>query len=259
MNHDLITFENFSHENGVRFWYADAFAEYLGYQTLDSFRSVIRKARISSEEVGVDIEQEFIPFEDQQGKKNYKLTRFACLLCALHADDRKPKVRQTRVFLAKFADYASQNFDVQRLENRRDLSTSEKIMEEVVHHKGLPSEKFGLFKNSGYRGMYNMGLKDLKKRKGVPENVTLYDFMGGLELAANNFRVLQTAESIRVKNITDAETMNKVAHDIGKKVRDMVIENTSQKPEDLQIEKKITHAKSEIKKVHKKMTKHDKK
>ncbi len=52
--------EAIAEENGIRFWYADKLAEYLGYASYDSFKNVIRKARASSEQLGVETDDEFI-------------------------------------------------------------------------------------------------------------------------------------------------------------------------------------------------------
>jgi DNA-damage-inducible protein D len=101
-----------------------------------------------------------------------------------------------------------------------------------------------------------MPLKELKKYKNVTSG-TLYDFMGITELAANTFRVTQTAESIRQNNIVSEKQMIETAKNVGFKVREMVIENTRKKPEDLPTEPRITEIRSQLKATRKKMLKHD--
>jgi DNA-damage-inducible protein D len=257
---DIISLENIANENGSRFWYAHDFAAYLGYKDFDSFMKVIRKARASSEQIGIDTDSEF-RIEEIKGKRTFKLTRFALFLCVAHADDTKPMVSQAKVALAKFANIALQSYSehLERIEGRHKLTHGENYMGSVAKEHGLSQEKFGIFKNEGYRGMYNMALGDLKKYKGVKGSEVLYDYMGITELAANTFRVTQTAESIRQKNISTAKGMIDVAKSVGKEVRDMVIKNTGIPPEKLETEPKISMVKSKLKQTRKNMIEVDRK
>jgi len=192
---EIVSLEDIAEENGIRFWHAHKLSEFLGYKDFESFQSVIRKARVSSEQIGIDTDSEFVLSEYNNGERTYKLTRFALFLCVVHADEKKPTVTQAKAALAKF------------------------------------------------------GLKS-----GV-----LYDFMGITELAANTFRVTQTAESIRQNNIISEELMIEAAKNVGSKVRQMVEENTGKSPEALPTEPKLAQIKSKLKLTRKKMLQHDKK
>jgi DNA-damage-inducible protein D len=255
---DIVSLEDIAEENGIRFWHAHKLSEFLGYKDFETFQQVIRKARVSSEQIGIDTDAEFV-ISEYHGGKTYKLTRFALFLCVVHADEKKPTVAQTKAALAKFADMALQAYSNQigRLNERDKLTIGENFMESVAHAHGLSKDRFGIFKDAGYRGMYNMPLKKLKEYKGVVKNSVLYDFMGITELAANTFRVTQTAESIRQNNIVSEVQMIETAKNVGFKVRQMVEENTGKSPENLPTEPKIAQIKSGLKRTRKKMLEHD--
>jgi hypothetical protein len=69
---DIISLEDMANENGSRFCYAHEFSEYLGYKDFESFMKVIRKARTSSEQIGIDADSEFC-IEGVNGKTTFKL------------------------------------------------------------------------------------------------------------------------------------------------------------------------------------------
>jgi len=255
---EITSLEEIANENGMRFWYAHIFAEYLGYKDFNSFLKVIRKSMVTCDNIGISTDSEFIQAEFK-GKITYKLSRFACFLCVSNADEKnRPMVSKAKVVLAKFADLSLKTYEqIERINKRRKLSDDERIMDEIACKQGLDSSDFGRFKDSGYRGMYNMGIKQLKKHKHVVDSATLYDFMGRTELAANSLRAILTAENIKMNNITQNLSMFKAAKDVGEQVREIVIKNTGIKPEDIPIEEKINVDKKTIKQVRNKMIVYD--
>ncbi len=56
---------------------------------------------------------------------------------------------------------------------------------------------YAIFRNKGYIGLYNLSLNQILHRKGLDADVTLHDYMGKEELAANWFRVTQTEAKLR--------------------------------------------------------------
>ena len=132
---------------------------------------------------------------------------------------------------------------IERIDERKKLSHSDTYMTSTAIQYGLGAEKIGIFKDSGYRGMYNKSLADLKEYKGLhsAKNINLYDFMGISEELANSFRTIQTAARIKTRNLHDEKDIIKAANDVGREVREMMIMNTGQKPENLSIETNINH------------------
>ena len=259
-------FEQSRKENGVVYWDARQFMRDLGYETWVSFQSVITKAMGSCTKLGIDPTESFIPasvFEDGKPQKSYKLTRFACFLISMHADSKKPEVAQAKTVLAAIADKLLtekiQESDLARIEAREDLKEADKLMSAAGKAGGLvKGDEYAIFKNAGFLGMYNMSLKALCQKKGLPEGERLYDYIGLTELAGNLFRVTQTTEVIRSQNLKGLNNLKYTAEKVGADVRKMMIANTGAPPEALPVENKVTEVKKKLTKTHREMKKLDK-
>jgi len=265
MRFDIDLFESSSHDNGVRYWYAHDFMEFLGYGNWNTFKNIINKAMSSCARLGVDIIEAFVPAEiiiNEKPVQTYKLSRFACFLITMQADSKKIEVEKAKLALAAIAEaLIVQNIEdnsLVRIETREDLKAGEKLLASAAKDAGLDEKYYGLFKDAGYRGMYNMGLQQLKEYKGMGNiKETLYDYMGLTELAGNLFRVTQTSERIKNKKISGTEELKKTAKKVGQEVREMMIKNGGHKPEDLPLESNISSVKKKLKDAHKKMKKMD--
>ena len=73
------------------------------------------------------------------------------------------------------------------------------------------------------------------------------DRMGKTELAANLFRVTQTDERIRNRNIRGQDALEDAAFKVGREVRDTMIRTGGSKPEELPLAEDITQVKKKIK------------
>lgn len=265
-NFSLQAFEDSAHDGGdSRFWYAHQLMGWLGYDSWQSFQGVITKAMGSCTRLGLDPTEAFTREEVIEGGKTvktYRLTRFACLLVSMTADSKKPEVAEAKAALAAIADTLIQqrveSADLARLETREDLKIAEKAMTGAARDGGLQTTEFGIFKDAGFRGMYNMSLRDLQAHKGMPQGKTLYDFMGLEELAGNLFRVTQTAARIKSKNVSGLNSLQRTAQDVGSEVRRMMIQNSGTAPEHLAIEEDVQGVQKRLKKVDREMKKLDK-
>ncbi len=265
MSEELIPFEDYARENGTRHWASLDFMKMLGYKSASSFSQAVNKAMTACATLGITITDAFVPAEFEQDGKTipgYKLSRFACFLVAMHADDKKKEVLTARVYLAAFAssiiDEQKSLSDLVRIELRNELKQGEKNLAGVVTGAGLSSQMMGLFKDAGFRGMYNMGLRDLKMLKGIGKKDVLYDFMGQTELAGNFFRVTQTAERIKSQGAQGSENLNRTANRVGRDVRDMMIKNGGIAPENLPATEHVKEAEKRLKGANREMKKLDK-
>lgn len=264
---DLELFEASSHKNGIRYWYAHDFMKALGYENWGSFKNVINKAIASCAHLGVDIGESFVADQviiDGKLLSTYKLSRFACFLITMQADSKKPEVAKAKIALAAIADALIvqhiEDNSLARIETREDLRAGEKIMSSVAKDAGLDEKLFGVFKDAGYRGMYNMGLQELKQHKGLDDpKAIMYDYMGLTELAGNLFRVTQTSERIKSTGVTGSNALTSTAQQVGSEVRNMMIKNSGQRPEEIPLEANISEVKKSLKNAHKEMKKLDKK
>lgn len=261
---DIQHFENRCNEGEARWWDARDLEKLLGYEDAGIFSRLISRAIASCAQLGIEIFDAFTPYmiivEGRQ-ESSYKLTRFACLLIVMHADDKKPEVAHAKVHFAALAstliDRAIGDEDLPRVEIRDQLKASEKMLSGVAKSAGVEGIGYAIFKDAGFRGMYNMSLKDLMRRKGVGENYTLYDFMGASELSGNYFRVTQTVDHIRNTGIRGQQRLQEAAKRIGSDVRASMIRNTNIAPENLAISEDINKVKTRLRQTNRKMAKLD--
>lgn len=255
-------FEEHAKQNGVRYWDAWTLMRNLGYESYVSFKNVILKAISSCAKLGIETHEAFTPetvIEEGRTRNTYRLTRFACFLITLHADESKPQVAAAKIYFASIAEAIIESGiqlnDLERLELRSDLTEGENSMESAAKAAGV--ENFAFFKSAGFRGMYNMNLADLKLHKGVSAKAKLYDLMGKTELAANWFRVTQTAERIRSHNIRGQSALEHAARQVGASVRGEMMKNSKTKPENLPLEEDLKVVRGRINNARKGMGKLD--
>ena len=261
---DIQSFEDSAKENGLRYWDALQFMASLGYENWPSFQKVVNKAIASCAQLGVNIGDVFIPVTVVDGAKvinTYKLTRFACFLVSMHADSKKPQVSKAKIALAALADALIQEKidegSLERIEIRDELKGGETIMSGVAKSAGLEPSQYGIFKDAGIRGMYNMSLRELISYKHAPGDKTLYDYMGKTELAANLFRVTQTAERIKNQGARGIMQISSTAKRVGEEVRSVMVSSGGVAPENLELEEDISSVKKRIKSAHKEFRKLD--
>lgn len=262
----LTSFEDGAHENGVAWWSARWLMELLEYATWPSFKNVLTRALSSCMSLGLDVSENFVPYRrerDGRSEEDFRLSRFACFLVANHADGKKPAVQRVKAYLASVAAAAvSLDPDVlERMREREVLSVGERQMSSAARQVGVRPNELGIFKDAGYRGMYNMSLRQLKVHKGLPlkqQKGTLYDYMGIAELAANSFRVTQTAERLKRYPVDGCKQAETIARGVGSEVRTMMMSNGGTAPEDLALEEHLREGKKVLKAASRQMAKLDK-
>ncbi len=86
-------FESMGGSNGFRYWYASELAALLSYESYSGFLPAVNKAMTACNALGISIMENF---QEEtrviEGKtfRDFKLSRFACYLCAMNGDVRKP-------------------------------------------------------------------------------------------------------------------------------------------------------------------------
>jgi DNA-damage-inducible protein D len=236
---DSPLFEESGRPNGVTTWSARALATFLGYKDYTTFKAVINRTQQALIAIDADasehVRQEVTIDADGKKTMDLRLSRFACYLAAMNGDPKKKQVAHAQAYFAKYSMECQQYLDdieqVERVVLRDDISEHEKSLSATAVRAGV--REMALFKNAGYRGLYNMNLADLRKLKGVPENRSPLDFMGKDELAANSFRITQTDAKIKRDKLQGQAKLECVAEDVGKMVRHTMAAISGQKPENL--------------------------
>lgn len=258
-------FERLGRSNGGRFWYARDFMAVLGYESFPAFQKAINKAIGTCTTLEIPVVENFMQVErDVEGVPcaDYKLTRFACYLIAMNGDTGKQQVAAAQAYFAGMAEVVRRIIEdsenVERVQIRDEITGREKSLGGVAKSAGVVSERYGLFQNAGYRGMYNMDYARLRAYKGVDASRSLLDFMGKQELAANLFRITETEAKIRKEGVRGQFALETAAEGVGRRVRNTMIETSGTYPEQLPITDDIRTVRSGLKKAHREFKKIDK-
>jgi DNA-damage-inducible protein D len=248
-------FEGLGKPNGSKYWIEADVMEAFDYKSPSSWKNVINRAIQACMTIEIPVDQHFI----QIPGGGRKLTRFACYLVAMNADSKKPQVAAAQVYLATLAESFQQACEhaegVERVLIRSELADGQKALASTAKAHGVVQYPF--FHNAGYLGMYNMNFRKLEGFKGLPDGQKLIDWMGKEELAANLFRITQTDAKIKNDGVHGQDQLERVAKDVGRKVRHTMLELSGTAPEDLPLAQPIQSIKKALKGADKQFRKID--
>jgi DNA-damage-inducible protein D len=139
---------------------------------------------------------------------------------------------QTRKMELLKKDYNLLSEDEKRFYQRNLTRRGNLSLNQTAKKAGV--KNFDKFHNAGYRGLYGgETANDIAKRKGLRYREDILDNMGSVELAANLFRISQTDDVLKTKNIVGELVANKTHYTIGKNVRNTIKRNGGTLPENL--------------------------
>lgn len=243
-------FESIKHidENGVEFWYARELMQMLEYSKWGNFVKVINKAKQSCKNINISVSERFadvgktlkMPNNAEKIIDDYKLTRYACYLIAQNGDSRKTTIALAQTYFAiqtrkqelTRQEYNKLTEDEKRLYTRENVRNKNKYLFNTAKMSGV--KNYGKFNNYGYRGLYNGETsKDIAHRKGISEKEDILDYMSSTELAANLFRITQTDDVLKNKNINNENDACITHHKVGQAVRQTIRRIGGTMPENL--------------------------
>jgi hypothetical protein len=241
---------------GDEFWTSRELSKLLGYSDYRNFQTIIEKAKAACRTMRLEPENHFVDVTDmveigsgaKRERDNIHLDRYACYLIAQNGDSRKKQIGFAQNYFAiqtrrqELADEHGVDFDTlsenqKRLYLRNQVVAENKRLMSAAKASGVRTgQDFGKFNNKGYQGLYGgRGKQEIQQYKRLPAKANILDHMGSTELAANLFRITQTEEKLRSKNIQGKEAACDAHYEVGVKVRQTMKELSGIMPEDLPV------------------------
>lgn len=248
-NKGYKTFEDIKNvdEFGNEYWLARELQIVLEYKQWRRFEAVISRAKISCKNSGAKINDHFanigkmVKTGDSIRKiEDYKLSRYACYLITQNGDSRKKVIALAQTYFAIQTrkqellekEYENLTEDEKRLYQRNLTRRGNYSLNQTAKKAGV--KNFDKFHNSGYKGLYNgETANDIAKRKGLRYREDILDNMGSDELIANLFRISQTEQKLKRENVKTGNIANKTHFEMGKDIRNFILEQGGTMPEDL--------------------------
>lgn len=246
---------------GIEYWSARDLQSCLGYSKWQRFEPAIKKAMESCKQSGNDPQNHFtgsgkmveIGSQTEREVNDYHLSRFACYLIAQNGDPRKPEIAQAQKYFAiqtRRQELSDEMMaDLERLELRKQASIEFKALSGAARDAGVQNKMFGVFHDAGYKGLYGgLGVDAIKARKGIDPKDQLMDRMNTTELAANQFRMTQTREKLKLEKIKNQRDAMEAHEMVGREVRAAIAKIGVAMPENIPAAEPIKNVEKRLKK-----------
>ena len=261
-------FDNIAHktEEGTEFWFARELQEILGYTKWDKFQNVIDKAEHACESSGNLISDHFL----QTGKMvsigsgaerkidDIMLTRYACYLIAMNGDSSKNEVAFAQSYFAiqtrKQELIEKRLEELNRLQLREQLKTSEKRLSQNIYERGVDEAGFARIRSKGDKALFGGYTTQQMKEKYNIKSGPLADHLPPVTIAAKNLAIEMTNLNVEEKDLQGEQPITKEHIQNNSSVRDMLIERGIE-PENLPPDEDIKKVERRVKASEKKLAK----
>ncbi|MGD0661336.1 MAG: DNA damage-inducible protein D [Syntrophorhabdales bacterium] len=228
-------------KNGGEYWMGRDIQPILGYATWDKFLNVISRAMMASESSGQEPGKHFyqtgkmiaIGHGGQREKADYYLDRYACYLIAMNGDTPETSIAQSYFIVQTRRQeiFDSLTAAEKRIQLRNRVRDANKKLNDAAKDAGV--QQYAFFHAAGYKGLYEMGMADIKTKKGLSPKEDLLDRMGRSELAMNEFRITQTEDKLVRDGVHGEQKAIETHQNVGREVRNTVKKLGGTMPEDL--------------------------
>ncbi len=229
---------------GHPYWYGRDVLEILAYARWESFSEVVEKAIQACDNSGKFSSNHFRYITEmieagkgaKKKRENVVLSRYACYLVAMNGDSSKPEVATAQTYFA--IQTHKQEIEQALTDQQRRLLLRDRVKDANKKLFGAAKaagvKRYGIFQDSGYKGLYGgLGRDDIKRAKGIAVEDDLLDCIDREELAANEFRITQTEAKLKRDGTQGEQKAIDTHFVIGKKVRQAIEEIKGTMPEKL--------------------------
>ena len=261
-----LTFDEIARttDDGVEFWYARELQTVLGYARWENFINAIEKAKVSCETAGTPTLECFrdltktspMPNGGVKQIPDVMLTRYACYLIAQNADPHKEEVAFAQTYFAvqtRKQEIIEQRLsDLNRLQLREQLKTSEKRLSQNIYERGVDERGFGRIRSKGDAALFGgYTTEDMKQRYNIKSG-PLADKLPPVTIAAKNLATEMTNLNVEDNDLRGESAITQEHIQNNKSVRAMLGQRGI-KPENLPPEEDIKKVERRLKADEKKL------
>ncbi len=204
----------------------------LGYADQErQFSKVVNLAKTAAGKSEMPVREHFIDGDLFSQPGEMYVTKYAAMLIVFNADPNKRPVAIAQTYFALQCDRQCLE-DEKRIKSRLDVATENQKLQGVA--KGAGVEDFQKFNGMGVSALYGgLAVRQILVRKGLKRTDSYLDFAGSEELAANLFRITQTAAALRRQGRVGETTACQTHQTIGEGVRRAILAAGNLPPEAL--------------------------
>jgi DNA-damage-inducible protein D len=245
-------FELLKTSNGTEepLWSMTSLKELLGYDGHESLDRAMNDAKIVAGNSKISIRDNFVDGSIVGHPGEMFVTKYAAYLIVMRADVLKPNVALAQTYFARQVNRQEMENE-KRLKTRLDVATENHKLNGVAKVAGVTD--FMKFHGVGVAALYGgKTVAQIQAMKGLKRSEQHLDFAGSEELAANLFRITQTAAALR-RQIAPSEQQACDTHKkVGAGIRAAIVQAGNLPPErlpkaELNIGKVATKVKKSLK------------
>ncbi len=212
-------------------WCLDDLKRLLGYGPEESIDGALNRAKTAAATAGISLRENFVAGDALGLPGALYLSKYAATLVTMHADPGKPGAARAQSYFALQVNRQALE-DERRVRTRLAVADENKKLSGVAKTMGV--KRFAKFHSAGVEALYGgLHIDTIRSLKGLGRKDHYLDFAGSEELAANLFRITQTAAALRRQPIQSGRVANDTHARVAQAVRNVIIEAGNTPPEQL--------------------------
>lgn len=218
-------------DSAESFWSLSDLKNLLGYEPDESIQKAVDRAKISASKAGISIKEHFCAGDMFDHPEEMYVSTYAAILVTMNADVRKHAVAIAQNYFALQVDRQALE-DEKRIRARYDVTVENHKLSGVASSVGVTD--FQKFNGVGVSALYgNRNVAQIRAMKGLKKTQSHLDYAGSEELAANLFRITQTAAALRRQLEKDEAKACRTHVRVAEGVRNAIIRAGNTPPEKL--------------------------